>query len=75
MKTITMDYETYEEELACESIAGIAMGVSGVMHFLESGKPFYEWYYENRCREHAEIPGNWERILRALGRESEMNPS
>ncbi len=71
MKQITMDYETYAEELTEAEISGKYKGLSEVMKYLESGMTFetflktYRYLDEEAVyREISTTP--WKRILKAL---------
>jgi hypothetical protein len=51
MKTISMEYEEYQNDLQGELNSGIDMGISLVMKFLESGKKMEDFlleHYEGR---------------------------
>ena len=71
MKQIIIDFDEYTQELQEEHFSGQMYGISAVMQWLESGKRFNDWYYD-RYDSTCNVPGNWKRILRALGRESEL---
>ena len=71
MKQITMDFQTYEEELAQAQISGKYMGLSEVMRYLESGMTLETFLktdrYLNEEAIYKEIRTTpWRRILKAL---------
>jgi len=70
MKTITMDFETYEYEKRNHQGFGAALGVGEVQDFISSGKKFRDWYCEHLCTTPQYA---WLGILKALGREGEFD--
>jgi hypothetical protein len=69
MKTITMDFETYESEIKKEHSLGAAMGAGEIVSFITSGKTFNEYYTEGLTF----IPRyKWKKVLEVLGRSEEF---
>jgi hypothetical protein len=71
MKQITMDYETYIKELTEAEISGKCRGLSDVMRYLESGKPFEKFlredrYFDEEAAYKETVTTPWKRILKAL---------
>ena len=76
MKTITMDYEIYKQELDEKQdlgyIKGVRNAMSNVAEYLKTPLPFWKWWYVE-CSEEDKPSEHWRVILMALGREHEFN--
>lgn len=75
MKTITMDFATYEDEQErnrCNSFDdGYCFAIESICEFLESGESFNEWWIENGKYELNEFD-NWFRLLKLLKKKGKI---